>query len=79
MEGPVETGLERHATAGKTPDRMERESIEFHQKVADAYEKLAAAEPARFVRLDAKDSREKIHLQVKERLRPLVATVFGEK
>jgi dTMP kinase len=79
MEGPVETGLERHATAGKAPDRMERESIEFHQKVATAYEKLAAGDAARFVRLDARESREKIHLQVKERLTPLIATVFGEK
>src|ERR1700716_4479519 len=40
LEGPVETGLERPATAGKVPDRMEQESIEFHTKVAEAYEKL---------------------------------------
>ncbi len=72
LEGPVEKGLERHVTAGKAPDRMESESIEFHRKVADAYGKLAAAEPARFVRLDATGSREKIHFEVKDRLAPLV-------
>ena len=72
LEGPVEKGLERHATAGKAPDRMESESIEFHRKVADAYGMLAAAEPARFVRLDATGSREKIHFEVKDRLTPLV-------
>jgi len=72
LEGPVEKGLERHVTAGKAPDRMESESIEFHRKVADAYGKLAAAEPARFVRLDATGSREKIHFEVKDRLTPLV-------
>lgn len=72
LEGPVENGLERHATAGKSPDRMEQESIDFHRKVAEAYERLASAEPKRFVRLDATGSREKIHLEVKERLAPLV-------
>jgi len=72
LEGPVEKGLERHISAGKAPDRMESESIEFHRKVADAYGRLAAAEPARFVRLDATGSREKIHFEVKDRLTPLV-------
>jgi len=72
LEGPVEKGLERHVSAGKAPDRMESESIEFHRKVADAYGRLAAAEPARFVRLDATGSREKIHFEVKDRLTPLV-------
>lgn len=70
LEGPVETGLGRHESAGKAPDRMEQESIEFHRKVAEAYDRLAAAEPGRYVRLDATGSREKIHFEVKERLRP---------
>lgn len=72
LEGPVEKGLERHVTAGKVPDRMERESIEFHRRVAEAYDRLAAAEPKRFVRLDATGSREKIHFAVKDRLTLLV-------
>ncbi len=72
LEGPVENGLERHVIAGKAPDRMESESIEFHRKVAEAYAKLAAAEPARYIRLDATGSREKIHFEVKDRLTPRV-------
>ena len=72
LEGPVEKGLERHVAAGKAPDRMEQESLEFHQKVAAAYDRLAAAEPARFVRLDATGSRDKVHLVVRDRLTPLV-------
>jgi dTMP kinase len=79
LEGPAETGLERHTKAGKVRDRMEQESIEFHRKVAEAYENLATADPARFVRLDARDSREKVHLQVKERLTSLVSTLTGGK
>lgn len=72
LEGDVETGLGRHQEAGKGKDRMEQESIDFHQKVADAYARLAAAEPSRFIRLDASGSREKIHLEVRDRLAPLL-------
>jgi len=57
---------------------MEQESIDFHLRVAEAYAQLAAAEPDRFVRLDARESREKVHMLVKERLTPLVSTLFKE-
>ncbi len=72
LEGPVETGLGRHEQAGKSKDRMERESIEFHRKVAEAYDRLAAAESSRFVRIDATGSRDKIHYGVRDRLKPLL-------
>jgi dTMP kinase len=72
MEGPVEAGLGRHEDAGKSKDRMEAESLDFHHRVADAYARLAEAEPARFVRLDASGSRDKIHLEVRDRLKPLL-------
>jgi len=72
LSGPVEAGLGRHEQAGKVMDRMEQESMEFHRKVAAAYERLAAAEPQRFTDLDATGSREKIHLQVRDRLASLV-------
>jgi len=72
LEGPVETGLTRHEQAGKAKDRMEREALEFHRKVAEAYDRLAVAEPKRFVRLDATGSRDKIHLVVRDHLKPLL-------
>jgi len=72
LEGPVETGLTRHEQAGKAKDRMEREALEFHRKVAEAYDRLAVAEPKRFVRLDANGSRDKIHLVVRDHLKPLL-------
>jgi dTMP kinase len=75
LEGPAEVGLNRHEVAGKSKDRMEQESIDFHRKVAEAYEKLADAEPERFVRLDATGSRDKIHLEVRDRLKTLLAEV----
>jgi dTMP kinase len=72
LQGDVEAGLGRHQDAGKARDRMEQESIDFHNKVAEAYQRLAAAEPSRFVRLDAAGSREKIHLEVRDRVTPLL-------
>jgi dTMP kinase len=69
LEGPVEAGLSRHEEAGKSKDRMEQESLDFHQKVAEAYEQLADAEPKRFVRLDATGSRDKIHFEVRDHLK----------
>src|SRR5216110_3400588 len=72
LEGPVETGIGRHEDAGKSKDRMEQESIDFHRKVAQEYDRLAAAEPKRFVRLDATGSRDKIHFEVRDHLKSLL-------
>ena len=72
LVGDVEAGLGRHEAAGKSKDRMERESLEFHRRVAEAYERLAAAEPDRFVRFDATWSRDKINFEIRDRLKPLL-------
>lgn len=69
---PVEDGRDRQAGAGKSPDRVEQESIEFHRRVAAEYDRLASAEPSRFTRLDATASRESVHFAVMERVRPIV-------
>src|SRR5438045_8470118 len=68
LEGPVEAGLGRHEAAGKSKDRMERESIEFHPKVAEEYDRLAGAEPKRSGPLDATRARHEI--PVDRRARP---------
>src|SRR6266480_6302869 len=72
LEGPVEAGMGRHEDAGRSKDRMEQESINFHRKVAQEYDRLAAAEPKRFVRLDATGSRDKIHFEVRDHLKLLL-------
>jgi dTMP kinase len=69
---PVESGRERQLSAGKSADRVERESIDFHTRVAAEYDRLAAAEPARFIRLDANESREAVHHKVMSRVAPAV-------
>ncbi len=45
-------------------DRIESEPLEFHRAVAGAYERLAAAEPTRWVVLDATASPEAVHERV---------------
>ncbi len=48
------------------PDRIEMESGDFHAKVADAYLKIAEEHPERFVVMDANDTPEKVHEQVRQ-------------
>jgi dTMP kinase len=69
---PVQKGRERQLSAGKSADRVERESLEFHNRVAEAYERLAAAEPERITRLDASEPREVVHHKVMSRVQPAV-------
>jgi dTMP kinase len=70
--GDVEAGLTRHEAAGKSKDRMEQESLDFHRKVAREYIRLATEEPDRFVRLDAAGSRDKIQFEVRDQLKTLL-------
>ncbi len=49
-----EEGLKRANHGGtKQLDRMECEELAFHQRVFDGYNKMAEAEPERFVKIDA--------------------------
>ena len=73
LELPVEGGRLRQLVAGKKADRVEREGPDFHDRVASAYRKLADAEPRRFVRVDARDTRENVHSIVKSRVDELLA------
>ena len=50
LDLPPEVGARRRTDA---PDRMERESMDFHERVRHEYLRLADAEPERFVVIDA--------------------------
>jgi dTMP kinase len=65
---PVEVGHTRMLLAGKHPDRVERESLEFHQRVADEYARLAKAEPQRYTVVDGTESQAHVHAAVMERV-----------
>lgn len=49
-------------------DRLEAEADDFHSRVRSAYLALAAAEPERFLVLDARDSVEHIAAAIRERV-----------
>lgn len=65
LDIPVVEGLRRKAQAGRAEwNRMEQRELAYHQRVQDGYRRLIAAEPARWVVIDASKSIEEIHLQV---------------
>jgi dTMP kinase len=59
-------------SADKPFDRLEAEKTEFHARVRDAYLALAAAEPERFLVLDADTSPEVIAGQIRARVQELL-------
>jgi dTMP kinase len=69
LDMPVEEGLAR-IKAGK--DRFEVESINFHQRVQEGYLKLAAAEPERWLVVDADNSKEEIADKIWRRVSKLL-------
>jgi dTMP kinase len=70
---PVEVGHMRMLLAGKHPDRVERESLEFHQRVAGEYARIAKAEPQRYSVVDGTGSQAQVHAAVMERVDRAVA------
>ncbi|WP_295776031.1 dTMP kinase [Microbacterium laevaniformans] len=59
--------------ADKPFDRLEAEKSAFHERVRDAFLALAAADPRRFLVLDAAQSEDELAAAVRDRIRPLLA------
>ena len=53
LDLPVEAGLARRKSGGEEWNRMDQQTLEFHRRTRDGYLQLAAAEPERWVRIDA--------------------------
>ena len=84
LDVPVALGLKRAARrrGSANPDRFEAETIDFHEKLRQAYLALAAAEPDRCVIIDAAAPKEKVARQVwkavNSRLQPAGAATVLE-
>ncbi|MBS0340414.1 MAG: dTMP kinase [Proteobacteria bacterium] len=64
---PPEVAAARLADA-RTPDKFEAQSADFFRRVASGYAKRAAADPSRFVLIDANRTREEVWTQVAQAL-----------
>lgn len=53
LDLPVALGLQRRFSDATQPNRMDRESVAFHERVREAYHSLAAADPGRWRVIDA--------------------------
>jgi dTMP kinase len=72
LDLPPETGLAR-ARGRAVADRLESESLQFHQRVRDTFRTLAAAAPGRYLVLDATRGVEELAADVRERVGALLA------
>ena len=72
LDIPVEIGLAR-VRGRAAADRLEAESQSFHERVRRAFLALAAAEPSRYLVLDAVASPESLAAQIAERTQELLA------
>ena len=62
----------RRNTTGQEPDRLEREKIEFFEAVRQAFLDMAAAEPNRWLVIDARQSIEQMQDQIRSRVSQLL-------
>ena len=74
LDLPPETGLAR-ARGRAVADRLESESLEFHQRVRETFRALAAAEPGRYLVLDATRPVDELAADVRAR----VGALLGER
>jgi dTMP kinase len=61
----VEAGLERRRRGGGEWNRMDEQTLEFHRRVRDGYLKMIAAEPQRWVVIDAAQSVDEIQRDIR--------------
>jgi dTMP kinase len=71
----VQDGLQRkQADGGAEWNRMEEKALAFHQAVRAGYLELAAAEPTRWLVVDAAQSIDAVHAAILTRLQEMIAT-----
>lgn len=70
LDIPPELGIKRKKKQTKL-DRIESEDLVFHNKVYEGYQKIALMYPKRIYKLDATQSKDKLHNQI--------CTILNEK
>lgn len=72
LDLPPETGLAR-ARGRSVADRMESESLEFHQRVRQTFRALAESDPDRYLVLDATSSADELAAAIRVRVAGLLS------
>ena len=67
-----ELAASRREASGQSADRLESEAAEFHRRVREGFLALAAAEPERFLVLDAALPVDELHAAIVARVEPLL-------
>jgi dTMP kinase len=67
-------GFERARKAGLVKDRIESETLKFHQKIRKSFKQIAKKEPKRFIIIDASESPEEVYSQAKVEIDALLKT-----
>lgn len=73
LDASPELAAERRAARGGTADRLEAEAAAFHAAVRNGFLDLAAAEPGRFLVLDASRPVDELHREIIARVEELLA------
>ncbi|MBQ7707649.1 MAG: dTMP kinase [Lachnospiraceae bacterium] len=71
LDLPAKVGISRKKDQ-KELDRMEMETLDFHEKVAEGYRKLASLAPDRIFTIDATQDIDTIHKQIVEKIESLL-------
>ncbi len=76
LDVPVEEGLQRRLKAkGGEWNRLDAETLAFHQRVRMGYLALAAEEPHRWAVIDASRPTEVVQQEIRERVKGLLTTL----
>ena len=68
LDQPAEIGLSRK----KNADRLESESIDFHNRVRQEYLQLASVDPERYLVIDARKPVAEIHIEIVSRIKEMI-------
>lgn len=72
LDLPADQALARRSNTGTEPDRLEREKVEFFESVRQAFLAMAAAEPNRWIVIDANQTAEDMQKQIREKVSELL-------
>jgi dTMP kinase len=78
LDLPVPIAMQRKKEDAGEANRLDREAVQFHTRVRDAYHSLAAADPARWRVIDADRPRDEVWSDVWATVEPLVLPSAGQ-